>query len=78
MKPDYKPVTAHQAIQRATELYRQAVGEGALQPSAKLSFVTRNGAVVLKNINPGFLAIVTACGTVMDRVGGRRIVGGAV
>lgn len=63
-------------VERATALYLQAAGEGALQPSLKLSFVARNGSVILKNVN-GFLAIVTARGTVMDRVGGKRIEGGA-
>lgn len=63
-------------VERAIGLYLAAAGEGALQPNAKLSFVARNGAVILKNVN-GFLAIVTARGTVMDRVGGQRIEGGA-
>lgn len=63
-------------VERAVELYVAAAGDGALQPNAKLSFVARNGSVILKNVN-GFLAIVTARGTVMDRVGGQRIEGGA-
>lgn len=64
-------------ISRAIDLYFAAFGPNAMQPNAKLSFVTKNGSVVLMNTNPGFLAIVTARGTVMDRVGGQRIEGGA-
>ena len=67
---------AAMTVERATELYLQAVGDGALQPSVTLSFVARNGSVILKNVN-GFLAIVTARGNVMDRVGGKRLEGGA-
>lgn len=63
-------------IEKAIALYRAAVGDQALQPNVKLSFVTRNGAVVLKNTT-GFLAIVTARGNVIDKVGGQRIEGGA-
>jgi hypothetical protein len=63
-------------IEKAITLYRAAVGDQALQPNVKLSFVARNGSVILKNVN-GFLAIVTARGNVMDRVGGQRLEGGA-
>lgn len=74
VQADIKP--GAMTVDRATELYLQAVGEGALQPSVSLSFVARNGSVILKNVN-GFLAIVTARGNVMDRVGGKRLEGGA-
>ena len=74
VQADIKP--GAMTVERATELYLQAVGEGALQPSVSLSFVAHNGSVILKNVN-GFLAIVTARGNVMDRVGGKRLEGGA-
>jgi hypothetical protein len=58
-------------FEEAASLFRAAVGEGAMQPSRSLSTAV-NGTWHLRNIRKP-LAIVTSRGTVMDRIGGRRL-----
>lgn len=60
--------TLDQAISR----YFQVFGEGALQPNSRLSTVSRNHTVFLRNVN-GSLAVVTSKGYVYDRIGGERL-----
>jgi hypothetical protein len=64
-------MNTNQTFESAASRYQDAVGEGAMLPSRALSEV-RNGTWHLRNIR-GPLAIVTARGTVMDRIGGQRI-----
>ena len=64
-------------INNAIQSYLAAAGLEALQPNAKASYVTKNGIVILRNVN-GLLAIVTTKGTVMNRIGGTRIEAGEV
>ncbi len=64
-------------VNKAIDSYLAAVGPQALQPSIKLSYVTKNGIVILRNVE-GLLAIVTTKGTIMDRIGGTRIEAGEV
>lgn len=60
--------TLDQAISR----YFQVFGEEAMQPQRKLSTVSRNHTVFLRNTN-GSLAVVTSKGCVFDRIGGNRL-----
>ena len=67
-KPELDLIEIQQAIKRYFEVF----GDHAIQPNCKLSTVSRNRTVFLRNVN-GTLAIVTSKGLVFERIGGSRL-----
>jgi hypothetical protein len=59
-------------LAKAIARYFQVCGANALQPSQALSTVSRNRTAFLRSVS-GSLAVVTANGSVFDRIGGTRL-----
>lgn len=52
--------------ENAVAAYAAAYGDGVLMPSVTLSWQSKGGRWLLRNVN-GFLAYVTSTGLVLDR-----------